>query len=172
MKSLLIAAALALPVAPALAQPAPPPPGGPDRGPDAGEMARHKADMARDLAIVLALKPAQQPALDQWLAAMAPPPPPPGGPEGMKPGAEATTPEKLQRREAHLAERQRHEQAEIEATKRFYATLDPHQKQVFDALGRLRHEGRHGGPGPHHGPEGRGPGGPGDHGPGAPRPAG
>jgi hypothetical protein len=152
MRSSLLLAALALPVS-LFAQPPAPPPG----APDAAAVERHRADTANDFAIVLGLKPAQRPALDAWLAARMPPPPP-----GAEPRPEAsTTPERLQAKQAHLAERQRHEEAEIAATRRFYASLDPRQQQVFDALGRLRREGRHGWHGGRggHRPDDRGPGG-------------
>jgi hypothetical protein len=122
-------------------------------------MAERRARRADDLAIVLALKPAQRPALDQWLGAMEPPFGPRGhGPDDKGPGergagseakAPMTTTERLDRDQAKLDERQQRARTAIDATRRFYATLDPQQQKVFDALSRLRHD--HDGPGFGHG---------------------
>lgn len=152
----LAAAALAAPLA---AQP--PAPGDrprPDRAQFEQRMAAKRAQHADDLAIVLSLKPAQRPALDQWLAAMTPPHGPRGS-HGARGEAPDTLPERLDRDQARLAEHQQRASAMIEATKRFYGSLDAQQRKVFDALDRLRHDDPFG---PPRGPKPGGPGGPGD----------
>lgn len=93
-----------------------------------------RAEVSRDLAILLEIKPGQQAALDAFLAAKAPEPRNPGA----KPGAAETEPERLDRMSAMAQRRVARMQARIETTRTFYATLDPHQRQLFDALMRLR----------------------------------
>jgi hypothetical protein len=105
------------------------------------KIAERRAEVSRDLAILLEIKPGQQAALDAFLAAK--------GPESRGPGAEAkpgpadTEPERLDRMSAMEQRHAARVQARIEATRRFYAVLDPHQRQLFDALMRL-HRASHG----------------------------
>lgn len=158
MKSvLLVAAGLLLPVGIALAQPPAGPPGADWRAHREQDEAARQQDAARDLSIVLGLRPSQQPALATWLASMHPA-------TGMKrrDGAATpptTTPEMLADKQARMAEMQQAGASRMAATRTFYAALDSHQQQVFDALDRLRHDLR----GPHgdgHGRGGHHPGGP------------
>jgi periplasmic protein CpxP/Spy len=128
----------------AVAQPAPPQ--GQDRQAWVQQkIAERRAEVSRDLAILLEIKPGQQAALDAFLAAT--------GPESRAPDAEAkpgpaeTEPERLDRMSAMAQRRAAQMQTRIEATRTFYAALDPRQRQLFDALMRLRrasHGMRHG----------------------------
>lgn len=162
ISTLALAGAIALSTAGAsLAQPAPPPGPGPDgprhewKRPDPAKMAEEHAQKLR---AVLQLRPDQEPALRALIDSMRPDPA-----KMERRRAERgedrnlTTPQKLDRMQAHMAERQAEFAKRADAIKRFYAQLSPSQQKAFDAL----HEG-HGGM---HGHEGRGgPGGPGGHG--------
>jgi hypothetical protein len=120
----------------AFAQPAPPP-GGPEGPPGArhmhGPQARDPAEHAAHLRDVLQLKPAQEPALQAFVTALQSarsgmgPARPPGPPP-------ATTPERLDAMQQGMARRQAAMTTVIDATRRFYAQLDPAQKRAFDAL--------------------------------------
>jgi hypothetical protein len=116
------------------------------------------AEQAERLATVLQLRPAQQAAaqafvgaLDaarqQMIAAM---------PDGAPP---QTTPERLALMQRMMAQHQSAMTQVIEATRRFYAQLDPAQQRAFDALSPMlmRHHMMMGAMGP---PEGPGPHGP------------
>lgn len=126
----------------------------------------HARQRVADLRTVLRLRPDQEPALQAFLKARADRPgrPERDGPPSA-PGA-LSTPERLdamaRRHEARAAQGQKR----AEAVKAFYAALSPEQRQVFDALMRMRggemggHSrmammGRHGPPGM--GPPGMGP---------------
>jgi hypothetical protein len=61
-----------------------------------------------------------------------------------------TTPQRLDRMQARMAERQARVAQHADAVKRFYAQLSPSQQRAFDAL----HQGR-GGHGMRHGHDGR-----------------
>ena len=138
----------------------------------------HMQQRAADLRTVLRLRPDQEGAFQAFLKSIGPPPGMHGmsGMSGMHemsgmsgPPKAISTPERLdemaKRRDAREAEGQRR----VEALKTFYAALNTEQKQVFDALGRLRggpgmrgHGGRggkfggHMGRGDDHGPGRRG----------------
>jgi hypothetical protein len=172
--SISMAAALALCAGASFAQPAPQGPptaeGHRFQRPDPAQMAERHAQRLRD---ALQLRPDQEPAL-RALVAAAQPPPGAHARMGREPedGAKLTTPERLDRLQARMAEHQQRFQVRAAALKRFYAQLSPTQQKAFDAMpmpgmgGHGRH-GQHGRPGPgehRHGP--RGPGGP-----GAPPPA-
>ncbi len=122
------------------------------------EMEAHRARTIADWTAVLHLSPTQA----QQLATVMAPPPRPEGREGWKPGAEAalTTPQRLDRAESRLAEREARMRARIEGMKRFYASLTPDQQSTFDAVTRLSHRGGPRGMGAPAGrwggPEGRG----------------
>jgi hypothetical protein len=152
----MLAALLVTVALPAAAQTAPAAPGAPMMHRDPAmmqqrhaEMQQHFAQMrqrrADDLALLLDLKPGQRSALDAFLKASHP------GmamgrmgrpPEGAAPG---TTPPSFTERLDHMeAATTRHADAareRIGAIKAFYTSLDPHQKQLFDALRRMRHGG-------------------------------
>lgn len=150
LAALLIGVAL-----PAAAQTTPAAPAGPRHDPammqqHRAEMRQHFADMrkhrADDLALLLDLKPGQRAALDAFLAASHP------GmregrmgrpPEGATLPAPGATPpsftDRLDRMEAATTRHADAARARIGAIKAFYTGLDPHQKQLFDALMRMRH---------------------------------
>jgi Spy/CpxP family protein refolding chaperone len=112
--------------------------------PPADMQARHEARMhermeehLRRLHDILNLTPDQDAALKTVADAMAPTA---GGEhhEGdWKQAQSLTTPERLDRMQARMVERQARFQRVADAIKRFYATLSPEQKRAFDAL----HEG-------------------------------
>lgn len=116
----------------------------PTREAIAQRMAERRAQHAKDLSTVLRLTPAQQPALEAFLARRAPPANA-GGPTRDRDAQ--TTPQRLDE-QARRGDAMRARQAQrTEAVRTFYNQLTPDQKQVFDALQRLK------------GPEGRGRGG-------------
>lgn len=152
---LALAGALALTAAGAsLAQPAAP--AAPSRSddapswrrPDPGQMAARRAERLR---AVLQLRADQEPALRAFIAATTP------SPEQMRQRRaeraevrDLTTPQRLDRMQARLGERQAQFTRKAEAVRRFYAQLNPGQQRAFDALhegrgGGARHAMRHGG---------------------------
>lgn len=141
LTSLALAGALALTgVAAASAQPAPAP--GPQAAqrhwqrPDPAQMAEKHAQRLRD---ALQLRPDQEPALRQLIAATARP----AGEHRHGARGEMrnlSTPQRLDRMQAMMAERQQRFAQRAEATKRFYAQLSPSQQRAFDTL----HQGRGG----------------------------
>jgi hypothetical protein len=133
-----------------------------EMGPPSPEMekkiAEHRAQMARDLHTVLRLRPDQESAFQAFQSALGPPrfehlP-------RMEDGPPATTPERLDRMDRMMAEMEAHRAKADAATRAFYAALSPEQKEVFDALERLR--GPDGPGGPHLFMRRLTPGGPGD----------
>jgi protein CpxP len=101
--------------------------------------ARHE----RMLHDVLSIKPDQETAFHAYLAALAPPPrdgdrdgrPGPGRERDRPPGqAPMTTPQRLDRMAARMAQRQARFQQMASATRTFYAVLSPEQRRAFDAL--------------------------------------
>jgi hypothetical protein len=101
----------------------------------------HHMDMAEHLRTMLQLKPGQEAALQTYVAAVRP--------QHMEhdhvaPTAERrdgdktkTTPEKLADMEKRMADQQAAAHARIEATRKFYAQLEPSQKKVFDEMPML-----------------------------------
>jgi len=155
-------------------------------------MHEHQQMHAKHLHDLLQLRPDQDAALQTLLAALEPPHDHmdgdhhwgPGGPDHKGPGpdghdvfAKLTTPERLDKMQAMMAEHTAKRQAEFakraDAIKTFYAALSPDQKRAFDALPPELMGGMH----DHHGGDGEeghggwdhhmGPGGP-PHGPGGP----
>lgn len=121
-------------------------------GPMAAEMKamheEHDRQRAVDLRTILRLRPDQEGALSAFLQSHRSP----IGPEGRyepPPATSMTTPQRLDemaRRDAeHAALRQQH----AAALRTLYAALSPEQRQVFDALERLRGRGGPGGEGHH-----------------------
>lgn len=114
---------------------------------DPAEMAARRAQHLRD---ALQLTPAQEPALNAFLASMAPP----AGlrdkmAEARGERGDLTTPQRLERMKARMAERQGQFGRRADATMRFYGQLSPSQKKAFDAMkpmgqGGRRHGGGHG----------------------------
>lgn len=154
-------AAVLLAAAPfAAAQQAAPSPAGPLAAKwEAHRLAREEA-RAHALHDVLNIRPDQEAAFKTFLEAQRPPPPPEGAGPEREHGemARLTTPERLDRMAARMAEHQAHFRRHADAVKAFYAVLSPDQKRAFDALPGLK-----GGEGPGFGPP---PGGPGHMGPG------
>lgn len=156
-----------------LAQTPPPAPRPPAEGHMMGgrmdmDPAERAAKHAERLRTVLQLRPDQEPALQRLMSAMKPP-----GDlrEKMRERhdemARLTTPQRLDRMRAHMAERQAAFDQRAAAIKTFYAGLSPSQQKAFDAMGPM-HGGRmggghvgHGGMGrhgmDHGGPDGPGP---------------
>lgn len=124
------------------------------------EMAQHRAQHLRD---ALQLRPDQEPALQALLAADQPTAGEHEHMRGRQGAAPLTTPERLDRKQAKMAEHAARFRQRAEAIKRFYAQLSPAQQRAFDAMrpmgmGRHGHHGMHG----HGGMMGRAHGGP-DH---------
>ena len=104
----------------------------------------------------LQLSPAQEDAWNQYQQAMKPPAQPPARPD-MEAFKQLSTPERIERlrtlREQHAAEMDRRG----EATKAFYAQLNPAQQKTFDAqslrwMQRMHGHGHDHDHGPRHGP--------------------
>ncbi|MFC5496579.1 Spy/CpxP family protein refolding chaperone [Caenimonas terrae] len=139
-----------------------PPPGGPGRmermeRPDPAQMQqfrqqRHAQRMAK-LKDTLQITAAQEGAWSAWTAAMQPPA------NWKRPDRaeleHLSTPERIDRMRALRAERNAMADRRADATKAFYATLNPTQKRVFDVVTtRHGHGGRgerEGGRGERHG---------------------
>jgi protein CpxP len=129
--------------------------GGPQGHPPGAEapgkwMKRHHdpAAHAQHLRDALQLRADQEPALQAFLATMKPP----EGARGKMRGergemAKLTTPERLDRQAARMAERQAAFARKADATKRFYGALSPTQQKAFDAMhpGKGGKMGRRGG---------------------------
>ena len=157
LRGLALAGALVACGTAAYAQVAPPPPGAGPRPPmrerlDPAAMAAHKAERLRT---VLQLTPQQEPALRAFIDATKPPE---GLGEKFRAERQArqamTTPQRLDRQKARMAERAAAFDRRADAVKRFYAQLTPSQQKAFDALGPMG--GRRGGMGGHRGHGGGG----------------
>jgi len=142
LSTLALAGAIALSGAGAsLAQPAPPHSPAPADGrgwrrPDPAQMAQRHAEHLR---AVLQLRPEQEPALTAFVNAMKPDPAQMQQRRAERAeSANLTTPQRLDRAQARMAERQQQFARRADATKRFYAQLSPAQQRAFDAL----HQGR------------------------------
>ena len=141
-----------------------PAPGAPP-APHAGMMMHHQqhdpAQMAERLRTTLQLTPAQETALQAFIGAMQPT----GDMREFMQGQHdemknLTTPQRLDRMQAMMAQHQQQFARHADAVKRFYAALTPTQQKAFDAMhqGMMGHHGKHGGhmgghkDGQHHGP--------------------
>jgi protein CpxP len=115
----------------------------------------HAEERAKVLHERLKIRPDQEAAFQAFLASMRPDP----GHRAMRhhdgedAGAALTTPQRLDRMAARMAERQAAFQRRAEAIRGFYATLSADQQHVFDTMPRPMGHGRFGGP-EHHGSEG------------------
>ena len=121
---------------------------------------------AQDMRTILRLRPDQEPALTAFLQSRKPPAGVSAKPERRGPPAEAmTTPQRLDEMARGEAERAARRLRRADGLQAFYTALSPDQRQVFDALQRMR------GPGRENGREGGrgGSGGWGRHGSGGPR---
>jgi len=151
LTSIAFAAALSLTAGASLAQPAPPPGAGPQhpymmgQRQDPAQMAeRH----AQHLRAILQLRPDQEPALKALIASMQPPAGAMGQMRGQREAmAKLTTPERLDRMQAMMAEHQTRFAEHVEAIKRFYAQLTPAQQKAFDAMPMMMGPGMMGGHG-------------------------
>jgi Spy/CpxP family protein refolding chaperone len=139
MKSPITRAALiagaALSVACATTTFAQPAPGAPPAAP-AGAMKRQHdpAQRAERLRAALQLRADQEPALQAFLGSMQPQ----GDRAQIRAERQAaaglTTPQRLDRAAAKMAQRQQAFARHADATKRFYAALSPAQQKAFDAM--------------------------------------
>jgi hypothetical protein len=157
--------------APAFAQDAPPAGPAADAGQHGAMMREHmahrRAEHLKLLHDALGIRPDQETAWQAFAASMTPQPGA-GEPKQRERGEadqphHLTTPERLDRMAARMADRQARFQRHAEAVKTFYAALSPTQQRTFDALAALHGmRGGHGGPGPmmrhgmapHPGPDG------------------
>ena len=131
-------AALALYIAAgatAFAQPTPPR-AGPLRGGSMMQAEKTPAEHAARLRDLLQLKPAQEPALQAFVSAMeaARQSMANSMASAMSSPMPQTTPERLDRMQQMMAQHQAAMAAVMDATRRFYAQLDPAQKRAFDAM--------------------------------------
>lgn len=145
----------ARPAPPAAAAPAPP-----TRAAIEQRMAQRSAQRTNDLATVLRLTAAQRPALDAFVASQTPPRRDPATAQADGQARRNLTPQqRLDARQAFATKR-------AESLRTFTAALNPEQRQVFDALNRLRGPDGRGRGGDRMGGPGRGDGGKGMRGPG------
>lgn len=155
----------------ALAQSAPAPTS--PAAPGQGHWAEHRAEMRehfehmraehlKTLHDALSIQPNQEGAWQAFVAATAPQPHEHKAQGERGEHAHLTTPERLDRMEKRMDERQAAFHRHADAVKALYAALSPTQQKTFDALAKLH--GMHGGFG-HHGMHG-GMGGMGHGGPG------
>ncbi len=138
-----LAAANTAPLQAAIVRPAPPaatPAPTPEEA-AAAEAARLQAELdarrtqrQRDLFTILQLAPTQTTAFDAYVASQSLPRP---AEAPTTPGPQAT-PDPSAAREARLARQRALRQRRAAGQKAFYALLNPGQRQVFDALNRLR----------------------------------
>ena len=123
------------------------------------ERAHHHAEArAKALHDILNIRPDQDAAFQTFLAAMKPPEHADGrrGWDQDREGMEhLTTPERLDKMAARLAEHQAEFQRHADAIKAFYAVLSPEQQRAFDALPPRFGHGGHGGHGHFGGPRGQ-----------------
>lgn len=140
----------------AAAQDQPPaPPSGQAWAAHAHARAEAKIHALHDL---LNIRADQDAAFQTFVAAMHPHHDKPAQPPAGGDMDSLTTPQRLDRMAARIADHQARFQAHAEAIKQFYAVLSPEQQRAFDALPILGMMGRMGGHGGPHGPGGMGPG--------------
>jgi hypothetical protein len=95
---------------------------------------------------LLQLRPDQEAAFQTFIASMKPPE---GGEHhdmarGHEEMEHLTTPQRLDRMAAHMAEHQQAFERHAAAVKTFYATLSPEQQKAFDAMASHHFHGGHG----------------------------
>ena len=141
LRSGLVALTFALLAAPAFAQAPPPADGGPRHGPDMQRrhemMQKHREEKARDLHALLQIRPDQEAAFSAFEASMTPPLRDERIKHDRAEMTAMTTPQKLDRMQARMAEHMQRMQQHIAAIKTFYAALSPQQQQAFDALHQM-----------------------------------
>ncbi len=110
-------------------------------------MQAHRAKRMAELKTKLALSPSQEGAWTNFTGSTQPPAARPARPDRAE-FAKLTTPQRIERMQAHRAERSAMFARRAEATKTFYAALNADQQKTFDAetarLGRGEHRGHHG----------------------------
>ena len=120
----------------------------PNRAQMEQRMAERRAQRTADMATVLRLTPTQRPALEAFVASQTPQRRDPAARMAGAQGRRDLTPQqRLDERAKRATERQAFAARRAESLRTFTAALNPEQKQVFEALNRLR------------GPDGRGRGG-------------
>lgn len=107
--------------------------------------AEHRAQRLADLKAELKITSAQEGAWNAYTESM--PRPGPGNRAQREDWKNLTTPERIDRHQQHMAEREARMKQHGDATKAFYAQLSPEQQATFDQ--RAMHRG---GPGKHRGP--------------------
>ena len=126
-------------------------------------MLKHMQAHIKALHDMLQIRPDQEAAFQTFIASMKPQ-------EGAEHAdmahehdemAQLTTPQRLDRMQARMAEHQKAFERHAAAVKTFYAALSPEQQRAFDAMEAMHHHGGHGmgehGPmGPPHGMGGPG----------------
>lgn len=124
-------------------------------------MQERRAKHLAELKAKLKLDASQESAWTSFTSAIQPPAPPAQRPDRAAMRAEfekMTTPQRLDRMQARQAERAAHFAQRADATRTFYAALNPAQQKTFDAEGmRFGPHGPHGRHGPHQGPDGHRP---------------
>ena len=94
-------------------------------------MQAHRAKRLAELKAKLDLSPAQESAWTHFTAATQPPGPPPHRADRAE-FAKLTTPQRLDRMQARQAERSEMFARRADATRTFYAALNPAQQKTFD----------------------------------------
>lgn len=107
-------------------------------------MHRHGEAKAKALHDILNVRPEQEPAFQAFVSSMKPPVDRDEHKSRDEARAPLTTPERLDRMTAHMAERQAAFQRHVEAVKQFYAVLSPDQRRAFDALTGMMMDGGRG----------------------------
>lgn len=128
------------------------------------QMQKRHAEHQAQLKTTLKITAAQEPAWNAYVAGTAPTPR--MGKTQREDWSKLTTPQRLDKMQAHKAERDAQMTKRIDAVKTFYAALTPEQQKVFDTQGhsgfhRAGMKGEHrmggkGGHGGHHGMGGQG----------------
>ncbi len=114
------------------------------------DMQRRRDARLHDL---LQIKPDQEADFHAFVVSTTPPPRDGKAGAWGRRGVDAapmTTPERLDRMAARMAERQADFQRIAKATKIFYAALTPDQRRAFDAMPMMEHGGHHQGMGGEH----------------------
>ncbi|MCU4122021.1 Spy/CpxP family protein refolding chaperone [Variovorax sp. N23] len=121
-------------------------------------MQERRAKHLADLKTKLKIEASQEGAWSAFTSAIQPPAPPAQRPDRAAMRAEfekLTTPQRLDRMQARQSERAARFAQRADATRTFYAALNPAQQKTFDAEAmRFGPRGAHGEHGPHQGPHG------------------
>lgn len=125
------------------------------------QMQKRHAEHQAQLKTTLKITAAQEPAWNAYVAGTAHTPR--MGKTAGEDWSKLTTPQRLDKMQAHKAERDAQMSKRVDAVKTFYAALTPEQQKVFDTQGHsgfhragMKGEHRMGGHGGHHGMRGQG----------------